>query len=56
MSDYYISFIPEEPNYIPDSKVVEEIKGVAIEDCVQQYLELKLKEIYNDQINGRHRI
>jgi len=40
MSDYYISFIPEEPNYVPDSKMVEEIKGMAIEDCVQQYFEV----------------
>ena len=39
MSDYYISFIPTEPSYVPDSKIAKQIEGIVIDDCVQRYFE-----------------
>ena len=39
MSDYYISFIPVEPSYVPDSETAQRIRGIAIDNCVQRSFE-----------------
>ena len=42
MSDYYISFIPSEPNYVPSSEITKQIESIAIDDrdCSQRSFEV----------------
>jgi len=35
MSDYFISFIPMEPDYVPELEIAKQIENIIIADCVQ---------------------
>lgn len=48
MSDYHISFIPEEPSYAPNPEVAKQIEDIAIDDCTQRSFEVNSIVLFAD--------
>ena len=40
MSDYNISFIPEEPGYVPEPEIAKQIEDIEINDCALRTFEV----------------